>query len=449
MSGPKISVYQLTGWARQVVMGQIRCEQQSVACAEQICMLIKECLSYRTTYEAILKRLELLQRRSGNGNNEAEEIETFLSHAVDSLNRISVDLQAHMPHISAKYQISDEAYEEKKQQLAYIKKLHKQVTQILSDLDKGVNQEQYSEEAVTQSINNSIAEDISNAYSFYIEPDDTAPRFDEQKKAVFDRLAALTAKNLSNELKQNLQNALQVIERINDVSHLSTFEAVTVKQLEKAAERCQREYQELMREFTEMISRYNALCKMAEVPAEVFFPEDYSQVQSEIDKLELIVYKQQEQSYIYDCVDEIMSEMGYDLIGKREVTKRNGKRFKNELYTFNEGTAVNITYSSDGQISMELGGIARQDRIPTAAETEVLTADMETFCDEFEEFEQRLREKGIIIGNRIALSPPSAEYAAIINVNDYSVDSGVQVSEIVAADKKKRTSVKKHMRRYD
>jgi len=447
MSGPKISVYQLTGWARQVVMGQIRCEQQSVACAEQICMLIKECLAYRVTYESAMKRLELLQRRTGDESTKIEEIKTVFSRAEETLNKITVDLQAHMPHISAKYQISDEAYEEKKQQLAYIKKLHEQVTKILNQLDKVLNHGQGSEAAVTQSINDSIAEDISSVYSFYIAPEETGPSLEEQKKAVLDRLVALTAQELSKELKLNLQNALQAFERITDPSHLSTFEAVTVKRLEKAAERYQIEYQQSMREFSEMLSRYNTLCKMAEIPAKDFTIEERNQVQFEIEKLEMIVYKQQEQRYIYDCVDEVMSEMGYDLIGKREVTKRNGKRFKNELYTFNEGTAVNVTYSSDGQISMELGGISRQDRIPTAAETEILTADMESFCDEFEEFEQRLREKGVIIGNRIALSPPSAEYAAIINVNDYSVDSSVQVSEIVASEKKKRTIVKKHMRR--
>ena len=88
MSGPKISVYQLTGWARQVVMGQIRCEQQSVACAEQICMLIKECLAYRVTYESAMKRLELLQRRTGDESTKIEEIKTVFSRAEETLNKI-------------------------------------------------------------------------------------------------------------------------------------------------------------------------------------------------------------------------------------------------------------------------------------------------------------------------------------------------------------------------
>ena len=125
-----------------------------------------------------------------------------------------------------------------------------------------------------------------------------------------------------------------------------------------------------------------------------------------------------------------------------------GAQFKNELYQFGEGTAVNITYSPEGQISMELGGIAREDRIPTAEETDVLTRDMESFCGGFTEFERRMKEKGVIVGNRIALMPPTADYAAIINVSDYEMESGKQVTEMnVTQKRKKGTGAQQVLRR--
>lgn len=89
-----------------------------------------------------------------------------------------------------------------------------------------------------------------------------------------------------------------------------------------------------------------------------------------------------------------MQDMGYDLIGTRDVKKRSGKQFRSELFTFREGTAINVTYSPDGQIAMELGGLSRQDYLPSPEETVSLTGDMETFCGEFAEFEKRLYEKG-------------------------------------------------------
>ena len=142
-----------------------------------------------------------------------------------------------------------------------------------------------------------------------------------------------------------------------------------------------------------------------------------------------------------------MADMGYDLIGTRKVQKKSGKHYRNELFTFNEGTAVNVTFAPDGQISMELGGLAREDRIPTAEETEVLTRDMESFCDEFDEFERRMLEKGVVVGNRIALSPPAAEYAGIINVNDYEIDASTQISVMDAKEKRRRQAEKKVMTR--
>ena len=195
--------------------------------------------------------------------------------------------------------------------------------------------------------------------------------------------------------------------------------------------------------------RYRMLCDMAgrvEDRESIFSDKDT--LDKAIAELEKMVVKQKEQAYIADCVDEVMHDMGYDLIGYRQVRKKSGKQFKNELYRFGEGTAINITYSPEGQISMELGGIAREDRIPTAEETDVLTQDMESFCGEFAEFEKRMREKGVIVGNRIALMPPTTDYAAIINVSDYEMESGKQVTEMnVTQKRKKGTGAKQVFRR--
>ena len=204
-------------------------------------------------------------------------------------------------------------------------------------------------------------------------------------------------------------------------------------------------------EFSELLARYRALCAMAgEDAKEMLFSKDAeNSLVGEIERLELMLVRQQEQNYISECVNEVMEEMGYDLIGTREVKKRSGKRFRNELFTFDEGTAVNVTFSPNGQISMELGGLAHEDRVPTAEETEVLTSDMETFCGEFAEFERRLKARGVIVGDRIALSPPSAEFAAILNVDEYDIRETAQISEMDAKEKRRKSAKKKVMRRED
>ena len=230
------------------------------------------------------------------------------------------------------------------------------------------------------------------------------------------------------------------------------FNSVTVKNLEIHISEYQAEISHRKEDFADDLARYQALCVMLEkAPTAFSYSTEASAVlKQEIEAMELIVIKQHEQQYISECVDQVIADMGYDLIGTRDVKKRNGKQFHNELYAFDEGTAVNVTYSPDGQIAMELGGLSREDRLPTAEETQVLTEDMEAFCGEFAEFEKRLRTKGIVLGNRIAMSPPSADYAAIINVNDYNITADKQFSEISVAHKKKtKTAEKKVLRRND
>lgn len=172
-------------------------------------------------------------------------------------------------------------------------------------------------------------------------------------------------------------------------------------------------------------------------------------INAEIERLEVLIVRQMEQTYVSDCVDEVMADMGYDLIGTREVRKKSGKHFKNELFTFNEGTAVNVTFSPDGRVSVELGGLAREDRVPTPEETKFLTRDMETFCGEFAEFERRMLAKGIVVGNRIAFSPPTAEYAAIINVNDYDVAESTQIFTMNTTEKRSKQAEKTAARRSE
>jgi hypothetical protein len=174
-----------------------------------------------------------------------------------------------------------------------------------------------------------------------------------------------------------------------------------------------------------------------------FSTEAVSLLNVKIRETEEVIRQQEEQAYISRCVDEAMQEMGYSVVGNREVVRRSGKRFRNELYLFDEGTAVNVTYSSDGQITMELGGIGNDDRLPTETESARLASDMRTFCDDYHEIEQRLLKKGIVT-KKISVLPPDAQYAQIINVSDYNLS--VPVSEYEAKETRKRTAETKSKR---
>ena len=331
----------------------------------------------------------------------------------------------------------------------------------MSDLGLGTEDDVHSSSSgesfldrkgTVRQVQESILDDLSGVYSFEIDEEEPDTSFADRKKAAYQKLQELQREaDLPAHILQEVSQAIRKLQTITEIHYLSTFESVTISGLTRKVARYRKELAQQEAEFYELLARYKALCSMANENAQeyTYSKDSVVALSSEVERLEKALVKQHEQAYICECVNQVMSDMGYDLIGERSVTKRNGKRFRNELFSFNDGTAVNVTYSPNGQISMELGGIAREDRLPSAEEVSVLTQDMETFCGEFAEFERRLRDKGVIVGDRIALSPPTADYAAIINVTDYEVEASTQVTEIAASDKKKRTSEKKVMRRNE
>ena len=483
MSGPKISVYSLTGRARTIVNGQMRCEQQSLVCATQTQAILRSLSAFSGNFDQQLRNIQLLIKRTGRGADQSEKInqlqETMKRDAVE----LERELRANMPRVSTKYRITEEAYAEKQAELKKLQALQKRAEKLKNALDEVFNGDKEnisivqkniiqdladqkagetkepdlsflsrSDEQNTHEIQRSIVDDISGVYSFDFvdEPEVSDTSFTDRKSALNRELSELLKDDsLPSDIIRDIKQAIFKLQMITEMKNLTTFDSITVMGIFKKIDTYKHEADQALAAYNELVARYQALCSMAGVEAKPlhYSKEAEATITAEIEQLEVNLVRQQEQAYIAECFDVVMQEMGYDLIGTREVKKRSGKKFRNELFTFNEGTAVNVTFSPDGQISMELGGLAREDRIPTAEESEVLTRDMETFCGEFADFERRLKERGIIVGNRIALSPPSTDYAAIINVNDYDVSESTQISEMNAKEKRRKAAEKKVMRR--
>lgn len=79
-----------------------------------------------------------------------------------------------------------------------------------------------------------------------------------------------------------------------------------------------------------------------------------------------------------------------------------------------------------------------RDRLPTQAESAELVRQMHAFCQDFEEIEARLAAHGVCLDKRIALTPPSADYAQIINLRDYAAAPRADGREAGRARQKKQ-----------
>ena len=186
-------------------------------------------------------------------------------------------------------------------------------------------------------------------------------------------------------------------------------------------------------EYQQLILRYSDLCEELSVPQSPhpWSPGAAASLQAAIAQMEQRILQQEEEAYICRALDEVMQEMGYSLLGTREVTKRSGKRLRHALYTFEDGTAIDVTYSEDGQVAMELGGLDDQDRVPDEQETVYLCDAMEGFCTSFAQIEDKLKRRGVILRERIHMLPPSEENAQIINTEDYHLSIAPSMLDVV------------------
>lgn len=224
------------------------------------------------------------------------------------------------------------------------------------------------------------------------------------------------------ELPPELEEEYKVLQkRADHITDADFLENLCSMQVYPFVRRCEY-YRDHLEEYESLAVQYHCLAERAGEEEE---PVSFSQeamgfLKNEIDRLSQILLDREEQACISQAIDEAMVEMGYELVGERTVTKRNGKKFRNGLYLLEEGTAVNVTYSDSGQISMELGGLDTVDRTPTESEAEELADHMRAFCSDYRELEKKLASKGVQ-SRRISALPPEPEYAQVFNTGEYEL----------------------------
>ena len=424
MSGPKSSRYTLTPEQRKILAEQRAIERRKSVASENIRRNNKRLLQIGSMFSSAKDVSGELLSRCGNDGGFARkllELENVIApiapiisktnnEDVNSLESTAKELAASL--VKAEKIASELSVISAKNEIT----LHASLS---ADIDKGFSTSFADIQTVSQT---TISESKSKIRSQLIEMKNN--------------------KNLPKELVGELDATLSKIDSIDNEVFLKNYSSVTVSPLLKRCRQYLNEYEACHEEFETLYAEYIALCDLYFYVAQEYTCCNASieLLKAEIKRIKDTVDADDEQAYISDCLDEVMEEMGYKVIGSREVTKKNGKHFRNELYTYGEGTAVNVTYSSDGKIAMELGGVDATDRLPNDHETSVLCESMEHFCDDFKEIEKRLLAKGVVLADRISLLPPSAEYAQIINTTDYRM---TEKAETLQTKKQRRTTTKR------
>lgn len=430
MSGPKSTRYTLTPEQRRILAEARERERKTRREWDKLQQYKNELTALNDNLESATKSVDMLVERLGSGKEEKLYIWASLAEIQEVIQEASI--------------MNEQSGLEKLQSINI--KIHT-VMQRAKKV-KGLYEGQSKE--IVEKLLTDIEDSISAGMMIRVDEEILKPlnHMESQRKKIDEVIDSVQTLSISRELQEESIEIRRKAHEITNEDFIDNYYAMTVFPFVKKCKRYDELLAEYGEEFEELTSKHRYYSEYLGLPVVqfVFSMDKIETLKQEVKELEHQCEQLEEQRHISESLDEVMSEMGYHVVGSREVVKKSGRKFRNELYHFSEGAVVNITYAANGQISMELGGVDTCDREPSESECAALCDEMTEFCGDFQEIEKRLKEKGVVLANRISMLPPVEDYAQIINISEYEMTEEVDVLEVVS---KKQGENRKHALRRE
>lgn len=177
----------------------------------------------------------------------------------------------------------------------------------------------------------------------------------------------------------------------------------------------------------ELVRRYHYYCDELALPrmsVEELALQNEQALESLCATLDNALYRQYEENYIFECINEAMSELGYTLYGQGA----NGIRGQ-YLYRMHGDTVVHVSCSDQGIIAMEVGRAASEQQELDAVEVEEQVRDMEAFCGDYAALQQSLARKGVICKGNLEMNPPHPTFAKVLDTSEYELSKPDETGE--------------------
>lgn len=230
-------------------------------------------------------------------------------------------------------------------------------------------------------------------------------------------------KSSIEEIKKNASN-------ITDLEYLKNYRSITVGSFVKECKKVDKEYNSIYSSYSDLLATYQVLCEQLNLIPKNFpiTHDSLTMLDSEIQTLRQEVSKREQEIYIQNAFNEVMEEMGYNVIGcsKEKLTGV----VENYLFQYDDESVANVTITEDNNICMELGYIDEKDREPSKQEAIAQEVKMKQFCTTHKKIKEKLKEKGVILEGFTEL-PPDEEYAQVFNINDYEIVDEVAKDQIM------------------
>ena len=430
MSGPKSARYTLTPEQRRILAEARERERKTKRELDKLQQHRGELATLKERLSTATTSIDMLVDRVGAGN----EVQQSIRNSITQIETI----------------IQESAGFSKQSGLESLQSFNIKAKTVGELARKIVAQYEIQSSEINAALSKNIEDSITEGMSIRIDDEIVKPQshLESQKAKIKDVLREANNSNISSDLQKEGIAILGRAQEITDDSFIDNYYAMTVLPYIKRCKAYEEQIKEYGEEFDELVSKHRYYSEYLGMPviSFTFSMDTLNSLRHEVAELESQSAKIEEQQYISESLDQVMRDMGYNVVGSREVVKKSGRKFRNELYHFSEGSVVNVTYAANGQISMELGGVDTCDREPSEEESSVLCDEMVEFCDEFSEIERRLKEKGVVLMNRISMLPPAEEYAQIINVSDFNMTDKVDVLETAS---KKQIETRKQVLRKE
>lgn len=178
--------------------------------------------------------------------------------------------------------------------------------------------------------------------------------------------------------------------------------------------------------FEEAYIQYRASCNLLGRKPEHFYlnpetvEEDIRLLNQKTKELQEENLRIQESMEVTRIFNEVMEEMGYQVLGTKDITKKSGGKVHNAVFSYGEGSGIHVVDNGE-RITMEIVGLDDGNRDISPEEKEYLEEEQVHFCESFHEIEKELEKRGVVLKQRVRMMPPSQEYSTIMSMENYTM----------------------------
>ena len=339
MSGPKSARYTLTPEQRRILAEARERERKTKRELDKLQQHRGELATLKERLGTATTSIDMLVDRVGAGN----EVQQSIRNSITQIEKI----------------IQESAGLSKQSGLENLQVFNSKVKTVEETARKIVAEYESQSNEIKDVLSKNIEDSITDGMSIRVDDEIVKPHrhLESQKAKIKDVLHEIQSLNISSDLQKEGITILKRAQGITDDSFIDNYYAMTFLPYIKRCKAYEEQIKEYGEEFDELVSkhRYYSECLGMPVISFTFSMDSLNSLRHKVAELESQSAKIEEQQYISESLDQVMRDMGYNVVGSREVVKKSGRKFRNELYHFSEGSVVNVTYAANGQISMELG----------------------------------------------------------------------------------------------